>query len=349
MESTFCEDTQFYSIIEWVTISSAFLSLIVLCFLIYNYCKTQHNQKQDKLISNLLFIIVISEIINAIDKIASFFYAINTRISKQKTFIHIQIGFDALSDSLTLLSSFFIALKTYELTNYKMKFFKTIFKNNISIYFIIIFSFCLATISTVINSIFYDEELSPSKTCKVWYWFISAISLALYAYYISIVVLILIVSVKTIKELRQKELLALAIDNNNINSNENDSEKNKRAEILSLCSQKIKTLISKIRRFPIVSACIWIIVAIDRVPDDILNQIGYGNNIEYFYTKSSVLMVVKYIILVLHNIIGCMRGFLYAVVYFSKEKDFLTCFHVSEEKLFENNAKICDSVDSQNN
>ena len=345
MNLDWCDrDSKFTEVLEYITIGFSFASLICLCFFMKNNCKVSLKKMQS--MNLFIIIIIISEIINSLDKIGAIGIRIlfannNTNENLNETdikmlvriFANLQAGFNVLSDNLTLLSSLFIALKIFDLTIYKNQIFRGCFKRKRSIYFIIFVSIIITAVSIGINVVITREHVFTDKECKVWFWVHSEISLCLHIYYFMTVLLIIILNLKSISllQLREKVARQIEIDTQEEDENDNADEKSNN----SLNSTKIHNLIKKLRRFPIATSIIWLFAFFDRLPDDILNIIYRDNtkenNNNSTITYPTFYLVIKYGLIIIHNLIGCFRGIIYTLIHFTDETKLCDCLCKNKE------------------
>lgn len=338
------EKSKFIEVFEYITIGFSCASLICLCFFMKNNCKVSRKKMQS--MNLFIIIIIISEIINSLDKIGAIgiralFGGVsddensneNDKTMLIRIFVNLQAGLNVLSDNLTLLSSLFIALKIFDLTIYKNKIFRGCFKRKRSIYFIIFVSIIITAVSIGINFVVNDRPEFKDKECKVWFWVFSEISLCLHIYYFMTVLLIIILNLKSISllQLREKVARQVEIDTQEEDENDNANEKSNN----SLNSTKIHNLIKKLRRFPIATSIIWLFAFFDRLPDDILNIIyrenTNENNNDTKISYPKFYLVIKYGLIIIHNLIGCFRGIIYTLIHFTDETKLCDCLCKNKE------------------
>ena len=334
MTLTFCEpESTFTKVLEYITISFSGVSLILLCFFMKNKCRVSCQKMQS--MDLFLIIIIISEIINSLDKIGSIgislFYNGNN-INQNETiwfrfFTNVQAGLNVLSDNLTLLSSLFIALKIFDLTIYKNQIFRGCFKRKRSIHFIIYVSILITAVCIGINCMVHKNPEFKDKECKVWFWVYSEISLCLHIYYFMSVILIIILNMKSISilQLREKVARQMEIDTQEEDEKNNSDEKSNG----SLNSTKIHNLIKKLRKFPIATSIIWLFALFDRLPDDIINIIKRRHHTVITY--HGFYLGFKYGLIIIHNLIGCFRGIIYTLIHFTEETRLFDCLHKKKE------------------
>lgn len=310
------------------------VSLICLSLVLFTISK--HKIKKSILMTSLS-IITISEIINCLSKLLNIFRQVvkpqNAQVSRSYWIIgQIQILFSLFSDSCTILSSFILTLKIYKTTlRHGLSFFNS--KNIFLIVLLISLITPLVFSSTILslNIIYYEGTASESETeYKVWAWIDCHLSLFVYSVVWFFIIVIMVLIGKTICYLnqRKKELLEESEDDEDTITKESLES--------SVLSSKIDSTVSKLYYFPIVTCAIWILLSIDRIPDDIIN-INMTEEQQYVYKGNW--LYLKYATIFLHNVIGSARGIIYCVTFFRVDsklfneiKNVLSCAWLCKKK-----------------
>ena len=240
---------------------------------------------------------------------------------------NIQAALNVLSDNLTLLSSLFIALKIFDVTIYKNQIFRGCFKRKRSVSFIIYVSILITAVCIGFNWVLNTNPELKDKECKVWFWVYSEISLCLHIYFLMSVILIIILNIKSISLLQLREKVARQMEIDTQEEEEDNNDISNKQLNNSLNSTKIHSLIKKLRRFPIATSIIWLVASFDRLPDDIINMIRHKENkVNIVNIYTGFLLGLKYGLIILHNLVGCFRGIIYAMIHFTSETKLLDCF-----------------------
>ena len=287
------------------------VSLLCLSLVLFKISK--HRIKKS-IMTTSLFIITISEIINCISKLLNILrQSIKPKNEQEYTYWFIgqvQILFSLFSDSCTIISSFILTLKIYKTTlRHGLNFFNS---KNIFIK-ILLFSLLTPLFFSLtilfLNIYLYGGTAEESESeYKIWAWINCRLSLLVYSIVWIFIISIMILIGKTISYLnkRKKELLQEEEDD--------DDEDNvtKESSESSILSEKINETVNKLYYFPIVTCVIWILLSIDRIPDDIINLGMKGKK----YVYQGNWLYVKYATIFLHNVVGSARGIIYCVTFF---------------------------------
>lgn len=310
------------------------VSLLCLSLVLFKISK--HKIKKS-IMTTSLFIITISEIINCISKLLNILRQLIKPKNEQDYSYwligQVQILFSLFSDSCTIISSFILTLKIYKTTlRHGLNFFNS---KNIFIK-ILLFSLLTPLFFSLtilfLNIYLYGGTAEESESeYKIWAWINCRLSLLVYSIVWIFIISIMILIGKTISYLnkRKKELLQEEEDD--------DDEDNvtKESSESSILSEKINETVNKLYYFPIVTCVIWILLSIDRIPDDIINLGMKGKK----YVYQGNWLYVKYATIFLHNVIGSARGIIYCVTFFRVDsklfneiKNVLSCAWLCKKK-----------------
>lgn len=238
--------------------------------------------------------------------------------------------FTVYSEFGTLISSLLLSYKIYTSTRNENSFFKK--KSAFSIVRFI--SYVVpAVIALVFVGVDYcwctKEDANPIKLendeCKIWIWMYRKLSLVYYAFVVVFIVVISILSCKSISYLKQKqnEILQFEKENQEDFEETEGKEEDVTSKGESILSQKITTAIKKIQYFPVVTCFVWLILSIDRIPDDvvlIINEKNKNNQFEWV----GAWLYVKMVTIVLHNYTACVRGMIYFFTFFKTDSKLFT-------------------------
>lgn len=294
-------------------------SLIGLILVLYF---TTGKYAKKSIILNGLLILASAEVFNCLSKLINPLRLINEEWHMIVS--QIQIVFALFSDLSTLLSSLIISLKIYaSLTGVEI----SLFKGSRSVFRVRIFLIILPLISALafmlINLFAYKGTAKKGEEeCKSWAWIYSTLSLIIYGIVWVIIITIIIVSCKSISFLNRKNK-QICNNEESEGSDTGGKEQNKTEISLtketekSVLSVKIQKTIHKLYFFPYVTCIIWILLSIDRIPDDIINTLNRDKQPtdKGYIFYAGFFLYLKYCTLVLHNVIVSSRGFIYCVTF----------------------------------
>lgn len=294
---------------------SLFGLILVLYFTTGKYAKRS-------IILNGLLILASAEVFNCISKLINPLRLITDGMYKNVG--QIQIVFALFSDLSTLLSSLIISLKIYASLTGKEFF---LFKGSNSVLIVRILLIVIPLISAItfmlINLFFYSGTATKGEEeCKSWAWIYSTLSLVFYGLVWAIIITIITISCKSISFLnrKKKEIYndedSEGLDTDRNYKNKIDASLTKKSEKNCL-SDQIQKAIHKLYFFPFVTCIIWILLSIDRIPDDVINTLNRNKNKtdKGYIIYGGFFLYLKYCTLVLHNLIGSLRGFIFCVTF----------------------------------
>lgn len=330
-----CNDSTYKYI---VFIPSIFFSFISLIGLVLVLIEANKKTRKKSLITESLIAITIAEIINCISKLmyiprATLRDKFQPQIGKYCFDIivgYIQMFFTVYSEFGTLISSLLLSYKIYKSTRNENSFFKKRSAFSIVRFISYVVPAVIALVFVGVDYCWYtNENANPIKLendeCKIWIWMYRILSLVYYAFVVVFIVVISILSCKSISYLKQKqnEILQFEKENQEDFEETEGKEEDVTSKGESILSQKITTAIKKIQYFPVVTCFVWLILSIDRIPDDVVLIINENNENNQFEWVGAWLYV-KMVTIVLHNYTACVRGMIYFFTFFKTDSKLFT-------------------------
>ena len=320
--NTFClENTE--KIIFCICYVLSAISLLALILFIF---KVSNSSLKKSLITNGLFIITLSEILNC------FMILLNISIMNKIKYINevrkAQSFFSIYSDLSTLLASMVLCIKFYRSSKNLNKPF--CFTSIISIRIIaMLIPFCLAALFCFINyNKYIDQQSDGDEVCKPWSWVHSQLSVILYGIYWIIITITVFFNCKATCHLNHKKEIFESNDETD-DCKEVEPFSNPTLDLTSIIiTEQITSTVNKLNIFPWVVSGIWLLISLDRVPDDIA-MIRQNKLFKY----EGALSTIKTISVGMHSGICAVKGLV-----------FCFCFLWIDHKLFENikNTLICN-------
>lgn len=341
-----CNNEVYKQIVFIPSIVFSFISLIGLILVLIEANK---KTRKKSLITESLIAITIAEIINCISKLlyiprATLRTKFEPQIGKYCYDIilgYIQMFFTIYSEFGTLISSLLLSYKIYKSTKNENSF----FKKRSAVCIVRVISYVIpAVIAFIFVGIDYwkftDDDVNPmileNEECKIWIWMYRRLSLIYYCFVVVFVILISIFSCMSISYLKRKKNEILQFEKENQEDFE-DSDGVKEEEVASkgesILSQKITTAIKKIQYFPVVTCVVWLILSIDRIPDDIVLIVNEKHEKHQFEWEGAWLCV-KMVTIILHNYTACIRGMIYFFTFFKTDSKLFTDMKEWLKKIF---------------
>ena len=331
-----CNDSTYKYI---VFIPSIFFSFISLIGLVLVLIEANKKTRKKSLITESLIAITIAEIINCISKLmyiprATLRDKFQPQTGKYCYDIivgYIQMFFTVYSEFGTLISSLLLSYKIYTSTRNENSFFKKRSAFSIVRFISYVVPAVIALVFVGVDYCCYtNENANPIKLendeCKIWIWMYRKLSLVYYAFVVVFIVVISILSCKSISYLKQKqnEILQFEKENQEDFEETEGNEEDVTSKGESILSQKITTAIKKIQDFPVVTCFVWLILSIDRIPDDVVLIINNENNENNQFEWVGAWLYVKMVTIVLHNYTACVRGMIYFFTFFKTDSKLFT-------------------------
>lgn len=295
------------------------ISLIGLLILLFFLLILINKASKKSLISNGILIITISEILNCAMILSNSLPINDEELQKIRRII--QSFLSIYSDLSTLLSSMVLCIKFYRSSkniNTPLSFCTSIIAIRIIAMFI---PLCVGIIFCLINYTHYkDKELDGDEICKPWFWVHSKLSVILYAIYWTIIIIILIFNCKAICHLKHKKEILESNDDTEDCKEEFEPFSNPTLDLPSIITEQITTTVNKLYFFFWVLTVFWLLMSLDRVPDDIAMII----NESLFEYKGTFLHYYKAASVGIHSVICTLKGLV-----------FCFCFLLIDHQLFE--------------
>ena len=334
-----------------------FSGLFLISGIIRMLIKKNKYKRGFSFITEIIIFIFFSELLNIISKSLQFLkYAFkDTREDESKNDIEtprgvicqIQILLSIISDFCTLLGTFLLSYRCYEVIKSKSRIFDKKKAKVLSFFIIIIFSVIISLVFLFVDR-YLTRDLFSIKfdlrdRCSYWCWLEHKTSIVCYGLYAIILIInvIFVFKVNTLlrkayDKLKEQSLIFVQSDNANTlndNNNSNDNSEGKRT-ILSEDKERIKELKMmriKSRIYPIVTIIIWAFLALYRFSDDIMmmevdnyyDQSKSQDGESQYFKDNEVQRIFEEINLVTHTILSTFRGIAYGL-----------CFIIFEERFF---------------
>ena len=334
-----------------------FSGLFLISGIIRMLIKKNKYKRGFSFITEIIIFIFFSELLNIISKSLQFLkYAFkDTREDESKNDIEtprgvicqIQILLSIISDFCTLLGTFLLSYRCYEVIKSKSRIFDKKKAKVLSFFIIIIFSVIISLVFLFVDR-YLTRDLFSIKfdlrdRCSYWCWLEHKTSIVCYVLYAIILIInvIFVFKVNTLlrkayDKLKEQSLIFVQSDNANTlndNNNSNDNSEGKRT-ILSEDKERIKELKMmriKSRIYPIVTIIIWAFLALYRFSDDIMmmevdnyyDQSKSQDGENQYFKDNEVQRIFEEINLVTHTILSTFRGIAYGL-----------CFIIFEERFF---------------
>ena len=331
-EKILCNDTTYKYI---VFIPSIFFSFISLIGLVLVLIEANKKTRKKSLITESLIAITIAEIINCISKLMYIPRAtLRDKFEPQTGKFcydiivgYIQMFFTVYSEFATLISSLLLSYKIYKSTRNENSFFKKRSAFSIVRFISYVVPAVIGLVFVGVDYVWYtDENVNPiileNDECKIWIWMYRRLSLIYYCFVVVFIIVISIFSCKSISYLRKKqhEILQFEKENQEDFEETEGKEEDVTSKGESILSQKITTAIKKIQYFPVVTCVVWLILSVDRIPDDVVLILNEKNQFEW----KGEWLYVKMATIILHNYTACVRGMIYFFTFFKTDSKLFT-------------------------
>ncbi len=345
--------------VVWITLIGSPISFFLLIFCIYRMVSTK---RKLSFLTRIILLIFSSELVLSVSKIIQVFKYCFHDYREEKHYdgfngraliCQIQLVLAVYSDYCSLLSTFLLSFRCYDVIHNKNKIFDKMKNVKISLYGIIIGSFILgmAFLFADIGTSDISYKFDVRDRCCYWCWLDQGVSIVCFFFYLVILIANIIYACKTVNYLKKgyEKLLeenGLSKSKANLDDPLIGNEKDNKDDISSkiyknLTSEErkrmeeIQLMKKKCTIYPWVTISLWIYALLYRVceagffweydhgedPDSSTKQ-----EQQYFETHPFAHFLVQFM-LVLHTFVTSLRGVFYCgsfIVF--EEKRFFNCF-----------------------
>ena len=320
--------------VVWISLIG---SSVTLLFLIFCIIKMIKKYNQITTLTTLILLIFFGEVVLCISKLSQM---IKYVLDNDEIICQIQIFFAIYADYCSLVSTFLLSLKCYDILKYKNKYFRRgkRIKTKIIIS-TILFCLLMGVIFLIINLIISNGNYDSRDDCSYWCWLDHNVSLGCYSLYFIFLIVNIILFVKIRRFLNRKHK-ELSVENEQmmINNSKNESKDNIEGINIelqsnnsanysnqgSIClkSVKIKKSITaeerannfklikiKCKIYPLVTIIFWVFAASYRLFDNFKQISPSSENQEKIYLDEHTnLELLDHIFLAIHTFFCKYKG-----------------------------------------